>query len=147
VSVRTVLLGIEGHGDDEMAVATLCETLDLQSMALRIVTILTVPMTAPLDVPMPEVEAQASRRLEAAEKVARELGAPQIQTAILRGRMVSEALLEEARRIRPVAIVIRLRGQDAPFEHRVIRPTVSALLAGAACPVVTIHLPHRWHRA
>jgi nucleotide-binding universal stress UspA family protein len=147
VSVRTVLLGIEGHGDDEMAVATLCETLDLQSMALRIVTILTVPMTAPLDVPMPEVEAQASRRLEAAEKVARELGAPQIQTAILRGRMVSEALLEEARRIRPIAIVLRLRSQDAPFEHRVISPTVSALLAGAACPVVTIHLPHRWRRA
>ena len=56
VSVRTVLLGIEGHQDDEMAVAALCDTLDLQSTTLRIVNILTVPMTAPLDAPMPEVE-------------------------------------------------------------------------------------------
>lgn len=130
-----------------MAVAALCETLDLQSTTLRIVTILTVPMTAPLDVPMPEVEARASRRLETAEKVARELGAARTQTAVLRGRAVSETLLEEARRTRPIAIVIRLRSQDAPLEHRVISPTVSAVLAGAACPVVTIHLPHRRLRA
>jgi nucleotide-binding universal stress UspA family protein len=147
MSVRTVLLGIEGHLDDDMAVAALCETLELQSTTLRIVNILTVPMTAPLDVPMPEIEARASRLLEAAGKVARELGAAQIQTAILRGRLVSEALLEEARRIRPIAIVIRLRSQDAPLEHRLISPTVSALLAGAPCPVVTIHLPHRRLRA
>jgi nucleotide-binding universal stress UspA family protein len=147
VSVRTVLLGIEGHLDDDMAVAALCETLELQSTTLRIVNILTVPMTAPLDVPMPEIEAQASLRLEAAGKVARELGAARIQTAILRGRLVSEALLEEARRILPIAIVIRLRSQDAPLEHRLISPTVSALLAGAPCPVVTIHLPHRRLRA
>jgi nucleotide-binding universal stress UspA family protein len=147
VSVQTILLGIEGHEDDEMAVAALCETLALESTTLRMVNILTVPMTAPLDVPMPEVEARASRRLEAAAKVARELGVARIQTAILRGRLVSEALLEEARRIRPIAIVIRLRSPDAPLEHRVISSTVSAVLAGAACPVVTIHLPHRRLRA
>jgi nucleotide-binding universal stress UspA family protein len=143
VSVRTILLGIEGRQDDAMAVAALCETLDLRSTSLRIVSVLTVPMTAPLDVPMPDVEAQTSRMLEAAGKVARELGAVHTETAILRGRLVSEALLEEARRIDPIAIVIRLRSQDAPLEHRVISPTVSALLAGAACPVVTVHLPHR----
>jgi nucleotide-binding universal stress UspA family protein len=147
VSIRTILFGIEGQQDDAMAVAALCETLDLRSTTLRIVNVLTVPMTAPLDVPMPDVEARTSRMLEAAEKVARELGAIRTETAVLRGRMVSEALLEEARRIEPIAIVIRLRSQDAPLEHRVISSTVSALLAGAACPVVTVHLPHRKHRA
>jgi nucleotide-binding universal stress UspA family protein len=147
VGARTILLGIEGQQDDTMAVAVLCETLDLRSTTLRIVNVLTVPMTAPLDVPMPDVEARTLRMLEAAGKVARELGALRTETAILRGRLVSEALLEEARRIGPIAIVIRLRSQDAPLEHRVISPTVSALLAGAACPVVTVHLPHRRHGA
>jgi len=147
VSVRTILLGVEGHQDDEMAVAALCETLDLRSTTLRIVNVLTVPMTAPLDVPMPDVETRASRMLEAVGKVAHELGAARIETAVVRGRMVSEALLEEARRIRPVAIVCRLRSQDAPLEHRVISPTVSALLGAAPCPVVMIHLPHRRHGA
>lgn len=147
MTVRTILLGIEGHEDDEMAVAILCETMDLRSTTLRIAHVLTVPMTAPLDVPMPEVESRASRMLESAGKVAREFGAPQIETAVLRGRMVSEALLEEARRIGPIAIVVRLRSQDALLEHRVISPTVSAVLAGAACPVVTVHLPHRRFRS
>ena len=145
--VRTILLGIEGHQDDEMAVAVLCETMDLRSATLRIVNVLTVPMTAPLDVSMPEVESQALGMLESAGKVALQLGAPRIETAVLRGRKVSEALLEEALRIDPVAIVVRLRSQDAPLEHHVISPTVSAVLAGAACPVVTVHLPHRRFRA
>ena len=147
MSVRTILLGIEGHQDDETAVAVLCETLDLRSATLRIVNVLTVPMTAPLDVSMPEVESRALGMLESAGKVAVQLGAPRIETAVLRGRKVSEALLEESQRIGPAAIVVRLRSQDAPLEHRVISPTVSAVLAGATCPVVTIHLPHRRHRA
>jgi nucleotide-binding universal stress UspA family protein len=141
------LLGIEGHQDDEMAVAVLCETMDLRSATLRIVNVLTIPMTASLDVPMPEIESRAARMLESAGKIAREYGAPRIETAVLRGRTVSETLLEEARRIEPIAIVVRLRGQDALLEHRVISPTVSALLAGAACPVVTVHLPHRRFRS
>ena len=143
MAVRTILLGIEGHEDDEMAVAVLCETMDVRSATLRIVNVLTVPMTAPLDVAMPGVETHASRMLESAGKVARELGAPRIETAVLPGRTVNEALLEEARRIRPIAIVVRLRSQNAPFEHRVISPIVSGMLAGATCPVVTVHLPHR----
>ena len=147
MSVRTILLGIEGHEDDEMAVAVLCETMDLRSATLRIVNVLTVPMTAPVDVPMPEIESRASRMLESAQTVARQRGAPRIETALLRGRMVSETLLEEARRIDPIAIVVRLRSQDAPLEHRVISPTVSAVLAGATCPVVTVHVPHRRFRA
>ncbi len=106
MSARTILLGVEGHQDDEMAVAVLCETLDLRSATLRIVNVLTVPITAPLDVAMPEVESRASRMLESAGKVAREFGAPRIETAVLRGRMVSETLLEEARRIGPIAIGI-----------------------------------------
>jgi nucleotide-binding universal stress UspA family protein len=147
VSARTILVGIEGHQDDEMAVAVLCETMDLRAATLRIVNVLTVPMTAPIDVSMPEVESRASRMLESAGKVAREFGAPRIETAVLRGRMVSETLLEEARRIGPVAIVVRLRSPDALLEHRVISPTVSAVLAGAPCPVVTVHLPHRRFRS
>jgi len=147
VSAQTILLGIEGHQDDEMAVAVLCETMDLRSATLRIVNVLTVPMTAPLDAPMPEVETRASRMLESAGKIARELGAPRIETAVLRGRMVSETLLEEARRIGPIATVARLRSQVAPREHRVISSTLSGVLAGASCPVVTVHLPHRRFRA
>lgn len=147
MKVRTILLGIEGHQDDEKAIAVLCETMDLRSATLRIVNVLTVPMTAPLDVSMPEVESRALGMLESAGKVALQLGAPRIETAVLRGRKVSEALLEEAQRIDPVAIVVRLRSQDAILEHRVISSTVSAVLAGADCPVVTVHLPHRRIRA
>ena len=143
---RTILLGIEGHQDDEVAIAVICDTMDLRSATLRIVNVLTVPMTASLDVPMPEVESRASHMLESAGKVARELGASRIETSVLRGRTVSETLLEEARRVGPIAIVVRLRSQDAPLEHRVISSTVSAVLAGAACPVVTVHLPHRRFR-
>ena len=146
MNARTILVGIEGHQDDETAVAVLCETMDVRSATLRIVSVLTVPMTAPIDVPMPEVESRASHMLESAGRVARELGAPRIETAVLRGRLVGETLLEEARRVSPMAIVVRLRSHHPPLEHRVISPTVSTLLAGATCPVVTVHLPHRLHR-
>src|SRR5205807_4594828 len=123
VGAETILLGSEGRQDDEMPVAVVCEAMDFRPATLRIVHVLTVPMTAPLDAPMPEVETRASRMLESGGKIARELGAPRIETAVLRGRMVGETLLEEARRIGPIAIVVRLRSQDAPLEHRVISPT------------------------
>jgi len=143
VSARKILLGIEGRREDEMAVATLCEAFDFRDTVLRIVNVLTVPMTAPLDVPMPEVEAEAARMLGAIAKIAGELGVSRVETAGLRGRMVSEALMEEARRIDAAAIIVRLRSHHPPLEHRVISPTVSALLAAAPCPVIALHIPHR----
>lgn len=54
--IRTILAGTEGLPEDERALTVLCETLDKGCVHLRIVHVLTIPRTAPLDVAMPEAE-------------------------------------------------------------------------------------------
>lgn len=139
---RTILVGTEGRPEDEGALAMLCSTLDAQRVRLRIVHVLTVPMTAPLDAPLAEAEEAGATMLERAREIAGRFDVP-VDTALLRGRAVGDCLVEEARRTMASAVCIRFRSRPAPMGHHVASRVVSRLLDAAPCPVIIMHLPHR----
>src|SRR5215831_13743522 len=110
-------------------------------MLLRIVHVLTVPLTAPLDVCLPQAEQASARILRRAQAIAGKAGMA-VETAILRGRSVGEALVEDARRTGASAIAVRLRSRETVGAHVLLSLTMRRLLRGAPCPVIIVHLPH-----
>jgi len=139
--IRKLLVGTEGQPEDERALAALCETHDANHVRLRIVHVLTVPMTAPLDVPMPEAEGRADTLLGRSREIAERFNIP-VETVLLRGREVGVSLVEEARRTHADAVCVRFRSRPAPLGHYLVSSTVSALLSASPCPVIVFHLPH-----
>ncbi|GEM_PF-1965244 len=139
--VRKILVGTEGLPDDETALLTLGSLLGPDRAVLRIVHVITVPMTVPLEASMPEAEARAEAVLARASELAARLRVP-VETAVLRGRSVGEALVEEARRAEASAVCVRLRSRPAPMGHYLVSATVSTLLHASPCPVIVFHLPH-----
>ncbi len=140
--IRKLLVGTEGRADDERALTGLCSALDRDRMVLRIVHVLTVPQTVPLDVAMPDAERHANQVLERSREIAERFDVP-VETAVLRGREVGTSLVEEARRCGADAVYVRYRSRPAPLGHYVVGATVSTLLSSAPCPVITLHFPHR----
>lgn len=138
---RMILVGTEGRPEDERALAALCETLDERRLTLRIVHVLTVPMTAPLDAAMPEAERRAEALLDRSRGIAKRFEFT-VETAVLRGRAVGECLVDEARRIGANAICVRFRSRPSPIEHHLVSSTVGALISAAHCPVIILHHPH-----
>ncbi len=139
--IKKILVGTEGRPEDERALTALCETLDADHVRLRIVHVLTVPMTVPLDVSMPEAERRADALLRRSREIAERFDVP-VETAILRGREVGVCLVEEARRTQADAVCVRFRSRPAPMGHYLVSSTVSVLLSASPCPVITFHLPH-----
>jgi hypothetical protein len=66
-----LLIGTEGRPEDETALAALCEVLDPDRAQLRIVRVITVPITPPLEVQIPEAEEHAARLLTRAREITR----------------------------------------------------------------------------
>jgi len=89
------------------------ETLDADHVRLRIVHVLTVPMTVPIDVSMLEAERRADTLLRRSREIAERFDVL-VETAALRGREVGVCLAEEARRTQADAIV-RPVSQSAPL--------------------------------
>ncbi len=139
--IKRILVGTEGRPEDERALTEFCGTLDAERVQLRIVHVLTVPMTAPLDTSMPEAERQANQFLRRSREIAERFHVP-VETAILRGREVGASLIEEARRTGADAVCVRFRSRPAPLGHYLVSSTVSVLLSSAPCPVITFHFPH-----
>lgn len=139
-----ILLGTQGRPEDEAAIRklwTACPMFKPENTLLRIVHVLTVPMTAPLDVRLPDAEEASARLLRRAHVVAKAAGMA-VQTATLRGRAVAEALVEDARTKGASAIVVRLRSRETVGAHVLLSLTIRALLRDAHCPVLILHLPH-----
>lgn len=138
-----ILLGTQGRLEDEVAIRTFWTRggVNPEGVLLRIVHVLTLPMTLPLNVCLPQAEEKSARILRRAQVVARTTGAT-VQTAILRGRSVAEALVEDARRTRATAIVVRLRSRETLGAHLLLSRAVRELLTNAPCPVIIVHLPH-----
>ncbi len=139
--VRKLIVGTEGRPEDEQALGAFCATLNGERVTLRIVHVLTVPRTAPLDVPMPEAEERAERLLARSREIAERFHIS-VETAVLRGREVGACLVEDARRVMADAVFVRFRSRPAPMGHYVVSANVSTLLNAAPCPVITFHVRH-----
>ena len=98
-----------------------------------------VPLERPLDAPMLDEEEQAEASLAEARLVASELGF-RVETSIVRGRAIGEAVVEAAGKTRADLVVMgsspRWRRQSRFFS-----PTVDHVLRHAPCEVMVIAYP------
>jgi nucleotide-binding universal stress UspA family protein len=141
---KLVLIGTQGRPEDEIAIRALwtsCAMFNSERVLLRIVHVLTVPMTGPLDVSLPQAELASARILRRAQAIAGMAGVA-AETAILRGRSVAEAIVDDARRTGASAIAVRLRSRETVGAHVLLSLTMRRLLRDAPCPVIIVHLPH-----
>jgi APA family basic amino acid/polyamine antiporter len=84
--------------------------------AIEAIYVLVVPMSLPLDAPLPEHKlAEARAALERAKRVGEEYEGVDVETTLVRGRTVGSAIVEEARRRNVEAIVI---GAEPPSPIR-----------------------------
>ena len=108
---------------------------------MRVVHVLTVPMTVPLGVCLPEAEEASARILLRARSIAAAAGTA-VEIATLRGRTAAEALVDDARAHEASTIIVRLRSRETVGAHLLLSRTVRALLRNAPCQVRIVHLPH-----
>jgi APA family basic amino acid/polyamine antiporter len=84
--------------------------------AIEVIYVLVVPMSLPLDAPMPEHKLERARAaLERAKRVGEEYEDVEVETALVRGRTIGSAIVDEARRRHVEAIVI---GAEPPSKIR-----------------------------
>jgi len=139
-----ILFGVQGDPGDERAIRalrSLCWGIDQGSARLRLVHVLTVPMTLPLDAELPEADATAAGILGRANLVAAAAGIS-ARTPTVRARTVAGGLAEDARWSSARGIVVSLRHHGTIGAHLVLSRTVRTLLKTAPCPVYLLHLPH-----
>jgi APA family basic amino acid/polyamine antiporter len=125
VEFRNILVPVFGTKLDDDIVATAGRLAaaeqaesgkDEDDARLELVYVIEVPLTLPLDAPLPpEREAEARRALERAREVGEEYEDVGVSTEVIRARKVGAGILEAARRSGSEAIVI---GGEPPSKIR-----------------------------
>jgi basic amino acid/polyamine antiporter, APA family len=125
VEFRNILVPVFGTELDDDIVATAGRLAAAEQEASRaeeddarldVVYVIEVPLTLPLDAPLPpEREAEAQRALERAREVGEEYEDVGVTTEVIRARKVGAGILEAARRSGAEAIVI---GGEPPTKIR-----------------------------
>ncbi len=139
-----IVFGVEGDSNDGRAIRalpSLCWGMEHASVRLRIVHVVTVPMTLPLDAELPEADAAAAGILGRANFAAASVGIP-ARTGTVRARSVAGGLIEAARRSSARGIVVPLHRREGVGAHVILSRTARTLLTSASCPVYLLHLPH-----
>ena len=96
--VQTAALLVSGEQEDEAAI---------DHATIEAIWIFRVPMSLPLDAPMPEAQLQIARAaLARAKRVGEEYTGVEVATATVRARRLGAAIVEEARRRGVEAIVL-----------------------------------------
>ncbi len=119
---QTIVVAVGGGSTNEHALAALCRTLNPASVHLRLVHVLLVPEHAPMDLAMPDAEADAVHALARVQAIASPFGL-HVETAVVRGRAIGDCLVEEAGRedVGAVCVVsgsIRCRGATTSSARR-----------------------------
>ena len=137
-----VILLVQAGFKDECAIRTfavLCRNSAHQGSRLRLVHVVTVPMTLPLDADLPEADSESARILRHAEFVVSMAGLPS-ETATVRARTVVGGVSDDARRhaARVMGVCLRDRGRWGVYLPS--SRTVRALMREAPCPVWVFQL-------
>jgi APA family basic amino acid/polyamine antiporter len=118
VTYGNILVPIFGEelDDDIVSTAGQLASDDEGGAAIEVIYVVVVPMSLPLDAPLPESKLAAGRAaLERAKRVGEEYEGVTVDATLVRGRTVGSAIVEEARRRQVEAIVI---GAEPPSPIR-----------------------------
>jgi basic amino acid/polyamine antiporter, APA family len=111
VTYGNILVPIFGEALDDDIVSTAGQLASEDGpeggAAIEVIYVVVVPMSLPLDAPLPDSKLAAGRAaLERAKRVGEEYQGVNVEATLVRGRTVGSAIVEEARRRQVEAIVI-----------------------------------------
>jgi len=136
---RRILVPLKLGEIGEEMLATAIRLAEERGAEVRVVHVLRVPLSMPLDCAMEEQEALASEAVEDAREIAEEHGVV-VEAKVVRARSLSEAIVTEAASIDADVI---LMGSAARWRHqsRFFSPTVDEVLRRASCEVMVVTYP------
>jgi basic amino acid/polyamine antiporter, APA family len=126
-----------------------------QGATIEAIWVFQIPLSLPLDAPLPEARIEQARRaLKRAKDVGEEYEGVEVQTAIVRGRRVGQKIVDEARRRGVEVIVLAaeppsgirgggLLGGSGPLENFVGEIT-KYVISKAPCRVILTAPPADW---
>ncbi len=137
--MRTILVPLKLSNVGEEVLATAIKLAEEREAEVRVLCVVKVPLSQPLDAVSDEDEARARAALEEVREIAEEQGV-ELQARLVRARSLSEAIIAEAHDVGADAIVLG----SAPrwrSHKRFFSPTVDEVLRGAPCEVMVVTYP------
>jgi len=136
---RRILVPLKLGEIGEEMLATAIRLAEERGAEVRVVHVLRVPLSMPLDCAMEEEEALAREAVEDAREIAEEHGVV-VEATVVRARSLSEAIVAEAAAVDADVI---LMGSAARWRHqsRFFSPTVDEVLRRASCEVMVVTYP------
>lgn len=137
--MRTILVPLKLSNVGEEVLATAMKLAEEREAEVRVLCVVKVPLSQPLDAVSGEEEARAREALEEVRAIAEEQGV-ELRARLVRARSLSEAIIAEAEDVDADVIVLG----SAPrwrSHKRFFSPTVDEVLRGAPCEVMVVTYP------
>ena len=137
--MRTILVPLKLSNIGEEVLATALKLAEERGAEVRVLCVVKVPLSQPLDAVVGDDEARAREALEEVAEIAEEQGV-ELQGRLVRARSLSEAIIAEAAEIEADLVVMG----SAPrwrTQKRFFSPTVDEVLRGAPCEVMVVTYP------
>jgi APA family basic amino acid/polyamine antiporter len=131
VEYKSVLVPFEDDPFSEQTIGTAAQLAARKSRGIHILSLLNVPAHLPIDAPLPDEQERAQEKIERAKLI----GGRRVTGHVLRVRpgQAPKAIIEEAREIQAVAIVMQLTYRDgAPLFGK----TLQGVLGKRPCRVI-----------
>ena len=136
---RRILVPLKLSNIGEEVLATAIRLAEERSAEVRVLCVITVPLSQPLDAVVTEDEVRTHEAMDEVRMVAEEQGV-ELQAHLVRARSLSEAIISEAKDIDADLIVLG----SAPrwrTHKRFFSPAVDEVLRGAPCEVMVVTYP------
>jgi APA family basic amino acid/polyamine antiporter len=137
--MRRILVPLKLSNIGEEVLATAIRLAEERGAEVRVLCVVKVPLSQPLDAVMGPEEERARAALEEVAEIADEHGV-ELRARLVRARSLSEAIIAEAQEIDADLIVLG----SAPrwrSHKRFFSPTVDEVLRGAPCEVMVVTYP------
>ena len=136
---QRILVPLKLGAIGEEMLATAIKLAEERGAEVRVVHVLRVPLSKPLECSMDEEEAEALESIVDAREIAEEHGV-EVEARVVRARSLSEAIVEEAE---AVGADLILMGSAARWrtQSRLFSPTVDEVLRRAPCEVMIVTYP------
>ncbi len=136
---RRILVPLKLSNIGEEVLATAIKLAEERAAEVRVLCVVKVPLSQPLDAVVGDEEARAHDAIDEVRQVADEQGI-ELKARLVRARSLSEAIIAEAEEVEADLIVMgsapRWRSQKRFFS-----PTVDEVLRGAPCEVMVVTYP------
>lgn len=137
--MRTILVPLKLSNVGEEVLATAMKLAEEREAEVRVLCVVKVPLSQPLEAVSGKDEARAREALEEVREIAQEHGV-ELRARLVRARSLSEAIIAEAQDV--AADVIVLGSAPRWRSHkRFFSPTVNEVLRGAPCEVMVVTYP------